>query len=293
MTIDGGSIQTGTNGGTTNVGEMALGSLSNNVILNGGAWYIQSDTSGTISHNIQVAAAGGIFGGGTQGGQTKNYSGSISDATNLPSGVSAGPLTLAMRNGSQFTFTNTGSSTNQWSGGTLIQGGGTVLVNDGVDFGSGPVDVASGTLTLNGTGTNSTSGTGDGQQFGPGREPDCRVRRNDQLPGRLANPRLLGRRRLRRLRYGHDGTTVLSVGGNDTSTTFFGIISQVATNATGSVTKVGTGNDDLGRGTRMAGRSRSTGHVASRNTGRLSGNGGGAVNNGALQVFGAIPGAGP
>ena len=265
VTVDEGLIQTGTNGGATGdgIGEFALGS-GNNIVLNGGGWMIQSDTSATITHNILVGAAGGIFGAGTQQTQTKTYSGSIMDdtGTGLPA---AGPLTLSMRNSSTFTFSNTTSGTNLWSGGTLIQGGGTVVVQNGVNFGTGSVEVFSpSTLTLQGASNLSSTaaltvdlGATANLQFSNGTGPVIigSLNGGGSVVLGAAGP----------------VSSTLQVGGNNASTTFSGPVSQIS-GSTSSLNKVGTGSLTL--------------------TGTSSYTGTTTVTNGTLRFNGSLTGGG-
>ena len=277
VTIDSGSISTGQNGAD----EYSLGS-GNNVVLNGGEWSVFGNGSNTsISHNIQVGPAAGIF--ALQNGFSATYSGSITDLVS-PDGTHAGSLTLVSSStggsGGTMTLSNTSSSANVWSGGTIIQAAGTILAQNGVNLGTGAVDVAAGSLTLQGTGASSSfeSGTGAGNNLNPTVDLTVDVGATANFQG--AAPYIGSLDGSGSVVLGNTtvatntpiGPTLLTLGGNNASTTFYGVISDKSATDNGSLTKIGTGTFTL------AGANTYTGPTA--------------VNAGTLRVNGSLRGTG-
>jgi autotransporter-associated beta strand protein len=279
ITIDAGVVQTGDiynnnrNGAGT---EFALGPGTGNnyVVLNGGEWLVNYDVSGTITHNIEMGPAGGVFNVGQNGSwtsQAKTYSGSISDLT-----TGAGPLTLVTTEiGGGFTtaltFTNTDPTANLWSGGTVIEnnGGGTgiVTVANDVNFGTGDVNVISGTLNLQGN-----SNLGANAMLTVGQAATTSFQSATPAVGGIqgAGSLVLGTT---------SQATVLSTGANNANSVFEGVISEAAAGA-GSLTKVGTGTLTLLGANTYTGTTTVNGGTVSVSTDQNLGIGGRIVLNG-------------
>ncbi len=254
VTIDSGTIITGQNG--ANEYSLGSGAGSNVVVLNGGTWLVLGNTggSGSITHNISVGPAGGIFDfGSSSTGFSGSYSGSISDLVS-PDGTAAGPLTLvgSSNGNSTMTLTNTTASTNLWSGGTIVTGGGTIVVQSGVNFGVGPVEVSAGHLTLQGSGPNTpAAGLGTGSNLNPtvNLTVDSGATANFQgaapIVGSLDGAGLVVLGNTTAATNTPIGPTLLTLGGNNASTNFYGVISDKSATDNGSLTKVGTGTFTL------------------------------------------------
>ncbi len=283
ITIDSGSITTGQN----NSNEFSLGN-GNNVVLNGGQWAINGNNGlASVSHNIQVGPAGGILSTGAF--FSTSYSGSITDLVS-PDGTKAGPLSIIVSNNgnNSLTLTDNNPSDNSWSGGTLVQGG-TLTVASGVNFGTGPVDVATGVLTL--MGNNNLNPTISSVTYTPNLTVEAGATANFQSAAPVLGS-LDGSGSVVLGATGPVVNTNLIVGGSSRSTTFYGAISQV-TGATGAVTKTGTGTMTLAGVSTYGGLTTvNAGTLRIANTGALSGNGGAAVNNGTLSVLGKLTGNG-
>ncbi len=227
VTIVGGSLT------TTNEYNLGSGTGNNYVVLNGGQW--SANSGGTISaHNINMGPAGGIL----SINANTTYAASISDQSGLPTGISAGPLTIFVRtNNPKLTLSNTSPSANLWSGGTIVEGNnssGTVTVNNGVNFGIGDVTVSSATLVLGGGNLGASANLNVSQGASVIFQSTATTPAIGSLEG--AGSVVLG---------SSGAAVTLTVGGNNASTLFAGTISENDIGGGAGLHKTGTGTMTL------------------------------------------------
>jgi autotransporter-associated beta strand protein len=224
------------------IDDSAFGAWENLIVLNGGMISSGGNHGVAYKHNFEIGAAGGTF--------------------NLGSGWES--LLIGNVSGTgQVVFTSGGQANtdrdwhvrgtnNSYSGGTIIANSGNyhgVTVAADSSLGTGDVYVqTNGGLRLNGNfNIGSTNGTSIARQARVTVDGTVKFRSATPTIGSLAGGD-------GRVILGSDGTTeiasqppapagptVLTVGGDNTSTTFYGVISQVSATNNGSLTKVGSG----------------------------------------------------
>ena len=277
-----------------------VGSSGNHIVLNGGGLSL-ANTAAALSHPVDVGSAGGSLIFKTTTSVTSN----ISDSSTIPSGIAAGPLSIAVQ-GNTVTFNTATSQTNQWSGGTVITstGTGSVVVANNVNFGTGDVNLFIATNRGNGiggTGYNTILTLQGPNNLGAnaGVNTDFGSTLNlTNTSGTVVIGSLEGSGNVVLGVSAGAGTTA-SFGSNGRSTLFDGVISQVSTSASGII-KAGSGSFTLAGANTYAGPTvvsggtlRITGSLAGTGTVTVGGNGstGTSLNLPTLSGTGRVAGA--
>lgn len=272
VVINGGSVTTANELGLGS--NVTPGAAGNHVVLNGGLLTLTTAVT-ALNHNVDVGPAGGTL--NFQG--TASYNGNIADLAGLPAGISPGPLSIAAGIGT-LTFTNTTAlaNQNQWSGGTRVTSTtGRVVVADGVNFGTGDVNLFVSVNRPNGTNGYNTVLTLQGAtNLAPtaGVNLDFGSTLNLTKASTAGAPVVIGSIEgsgLVVLGNTAGVATILGVGGNNRSTVFDGVITQAAGAGASGLTKTGTGAFSLYGASNYAGPT--------------------TVNNGTLLVDGTITSA--
>ena len=245
VTVDQGMLSTGfAANGTSDT----LGVAGNPVVLNGGTLSIGNaiDHAGTFSRAVSLGTVGGQILLSQVGGLGRAFT----IASSISGATGTGPLTLAVTTGDTVTLNSSGANT--YTGGTIVAASGgaaSLTVASGTALGTGDVAVINNgnamNLILNGD-TSITSGTNGANvrvdlgstitfQGGTGTGVNAGAPAIGSLQG--SGSVVLGK--------SGGVATNLTVGSNNASTAFDGVISQAAGAAASSLTKVGTGTFTL------------------------------------------------
>jgi fibronectin-binding autotransporter adhesin len=246
ITVLGGTISINVVSGPSGnqmIDDSALGADANLVVLNGGGIVVGGNDGIQFNHNFRIDAGGGAF---AMGGNCWN---------SFLTGNITGTGLLTLSNASRADVGETAwvlsGTSNLWSGGAAILSPG-ATVNATSSLGTGDVAVSPNTiLRLKGNGN---IGGGDGITTRQARLTD-----DGTVQFKSATPSIGSLAGVGSVILGSDGsaspfggvtapatTTNLTVGGDNTSTTFYGVISEVNnTTGQGSLTKTGTGTFTL------------------------------------------------